>query len=212
MQVKSVNLGKPQIVEWRGKKISTAIFKSPVKGKIQLNVENFEGDQQADLTVHGGVDKAVYTYPYEHYAFWQSELPDYQLVMGNFGENLTTTGLLESEVRLGDIFKIGSVKLMAVQPRMPCFKLGIRFGNEKMVKKFWEAQKNGIYFRVIETGQIEKGDLIQLIEQSPENLTILDVVKVFTTERENRELLKKLVNSQFLAESLKGYLLQILSR
>ncbi|WP_407883845.1 MOSC domain-containing protein, partial [Scytonema sp. NUACC26] len=136
MQLISVNIGLPREVTWKGKTIRTGIFKEPVHARVMVRELNLDGDRQADLTVHGGVDKAVYVYPFEHYDYWRSELPDTELTPGIFGENFTVTGFKEEDLNIGDRFQIGSVELMVTQPRLPCYKLGIRFGRSDMVKRF----------------------------------------------------------------------------
>ena len=129
MKVLSVNVGLPRKVLFNGQTITTAIFKDPVKGPVMLRKINLDGDKQADLTVHGGVDKAVYSYPAEHYDYWRKQYPNMDIVWGMFGENFTTEGLMEDTVNIGDQVQIGSAKLVATQPRMPCYKLGVRFGH-----------------------------------------------------------------------------------
>jgi MOSC domain-containing protein YiiM len=144
MQLISVNTGLPREVTWKGKTVTTGIFKEPVNERVMVRLLNLDGDGQADLTVHGGADKAVYVYPFEHYGYWRSELADTELPLGIFGENFTTTGLTEEELNIGDLFEIpargrfqiGTVELMVTQPRLPCYKLGIRFGRADMVKRF----------------------------------------------------------------------------
>src|SRR5260370_20195642 len=160
MQIISINVGLPREVEWRGRLVETGIFKQPVAGRVRIGRLNVEGDRQADLTVHGGADKAIYVYPSEHYAFWQEELPDIDLPWGTFGENFTTTGLLESDVHIGDRFRAGSSELVVTQPRMPCFKLGIRFGRPDMVKRFLRSGRTGFYLRVEREGDAAAGDAI----------------------------------------------------
>lgn len=171
----SINVGVPRQVEFGGEWVSTAIFKEPVNGPVRVRTLNLEGDRQADLTVHGGVAKAVYVYPSEHYPFWRSELPDIDFPFGAFGENLTTTGLLEHEVRVGDVLSIGTAEFAVTQPRMPCFKLGIRFGRADMVKRFMRAGRSGIYLRVTREGVIRAGDAIALIARDERAMTIADV-------------------------------------
>jgi MOSC domain-containing protein YiiM len=168
----------PQDVVWRGNTIRTSIFKQPVAGLVQLHAEHLAGDGQADLRVHGGPDKAVYAYPQEHHAYWQQLVPAAQLVPGAFGENLTTTGLLETQVRVGDCFQIGTAVLMAVQPRRPCLKLGIRWQRPSLVREFEEAQRPGIYFRVVQQGCLQAGDAIALVEPSACAVTIQDMVQM----------------------------------
>ncbi len=146
MKVVSINVGPPRDVEWRGKTVRTSIFKEPVAGRVRVERLNVKGDQQSDLTVHGGADKAVYVYPGEHYAFWREELPDVDLPWGAFGENFTTEGLIEDSVHIGDQLRVGSAEFVVTQPRMHCFKLGIRFGRPDMVKRFLRSGRNRFLF------------------------------------------------------------------
>ena len=162
MHVLSVNVGMPREVEWHGATVVTGIFKEPVTGNIEMRTLNLDGDAQADLSVHGGPDKAVYAYPFEHYHDWETSLGR-PLLPGAFGENLTTEGLLEDQVHIGDEFRIGTAKVVVTQPRMPCYKLGIRFGDPQMVKSFLKARRPGIYFAVMEEGLIGPGDPIELV-------------------------------------------------
>src|SRR5712691_12704663 len=154
MKLLSVNVGLPREVLWNGKLVRTSIFKTPVKGRVQVATLNIKGDQQSDLSVHGGADKAVYAYPSEHYSYWRKALPDVDLSWGAFGENFTTEGLLEDQVRIGDRFRVGSAEFMVTQPRMPCFKLGIRFNRMEMVKDFLESKRSGFYFAVLREGDV----------------------------------------------------------
>ena len=160
MRVLSVNVGRSRDVEWRGEVVRTGIFKAPVTGRAAVTRLNVAGDQQADLSVHGGVDKAVYAYPGEHYAFWREALPGVELPWGAFGENLTTDGLSEATVRVGDELRIGSTQLVVTQPRMPCFKLNVRFGRPDMVKRFLRSGRTGFYLAVVQEGDIGPGDAV----------------------------------------------------
>lgn len=162
MTVLSINVGLPRTVEWRGELVTTGIFKTAVPGPVAVNALNIEGDRQADLTVHGGTRKAVYAYPYEHYAFWRGELPDADLRFGAFGENLTVTGLLETEVSAGDRLEIGTAAFEVTIPRMPCYKLGVRFDRLDMVKRFWRSRRCGFYLAVTREGTIAPGDAIRV--------------------------------------------------
>lgn len=179
MRIQSVNVGRPQTLSWQGKHITTAIFKMPVEGPVSLVGHNFAGDEQADRRVHGGPNKAVYAYDRKHYDFWKTELPGYAFADGNFGENLTTEGLTDDVVRLGDQFRIGSAVLMAAQPRFPCSKLGLRFNDVGMTKRFADVRRHGIYFRVVQEGTVRAGDAIELVEKSAVPVTIQDVVNAF---------------------------------
>ncbi|OGX90724.1 MOSC domain-containing protein [Hymenobacter coccineus] len=177
MQLLSVNIGLPQDVEWRGQTVRTSIFKRPAAGPVAVLAEHLAGDGQADLRVHGGPDKAVYAYPHEHYAYWQQHLPPALLVPGAFGENLTTSGLLESAVPVGAHYRVGTAVLMAVQPRRPCAKLGIRLNDPSMVRRFEEARRSGVYFRVVREGTIQAGDAFTRLEPgAPGDVTIQDMV------------------------------------
>ena len=188
--------------------VSTAIFKEPVEGPVRVVRLNLDGDGQADLTVHGGPTKAIYAYPSEHYEFWRGELPGTTLRWGAFGENLTTQGqdLDEQSVSIGDRFRVGTARLVVTEPRMPCFKLGLRFGDPKMIKRFLQSQRTGFYFGVEEEGQVEAGDSIELLEKNPESdLRVQEVTRLYTTDRDNRELLRKAIETEALPESWRGY-------
>jgi len=177
MKIVSVNVGLPREVEWKGRRVTTGIFKSPVEGRVRARFLNLDGDRQADLSVHGGRDKAVYAYPEEHYEHWCRELPGVDLPPGSFGENLTTRGLTETQVRIGDSFRIGSALLRVTQPRMPCSKLGMKFARDDMVKRFLESERSGFYLAVVEEGEVAAGDTIELVERVPHEVTVLEVTR-----------------------------------
>jgi MOSC domain-containing protein YiiM len=153
----------------------TSIFKEPVDRRLRVTKLSLEGDEQSDLTVHGGVDKAVYVYPVEHYDAWRLELPEVDFPPSVFGENLTTEGLLE-DVRIGDRFRIGTAEFMVTQPRMPCYKLGIRFGRMDMLKRMLRNGRAGFYFAVTAQGEVGPGDAIVPLARSEEDLTVSDIV------------------------------------
>ena len=190
-RVLSVNVGFPRQVHMDRATVLTSIFKSPVEGRVAVRQHNIEGDRQSDLTVHGGPNKAVYCYPGEHYRFWQEQLPLMELPHGAFGENLTTEGITEDAVSIGDRFRIGSAVLRVTQPRMPCFKLGIRFGRADMVKRFWQSGRSGIYFAVEEEGDVEAGDAIERIAEGPEEISVADVVRLYRGDETRTELLER---------------------
>jgi MOSC domain-containing protein YiiM len=188
MRVLSVNVGSPKEVQVRNITVLTSIFKSPVEGRVAVRRHNIAGDRQSDLTVHGGPYKAVYSYPREHYRFWNKQLPGMDLADGMFGENLTTEGLLENAVYIGDQFRVGSALLQVTQPRMPCYKLAIRFGRPDMVKRFWNSSRLGIYFSVIEEGDVVAGDSIETVTHDPESISVADVVRLYRGDERSREL------------------------
>jgi MOSC domain-containing protein YiiM len=205
MKLISVNVGLPREVTWKGKMVSTGIFKEPVRDRVMVRSLNLDGDKQADLTVHGGLDKAVYVYPFEHYDYWRGELSDTELTLGNFGENFTTTGLREEEVNIGDRFGIGSVELMVTQPRLPCYKLGIRFGRSDMVKRFLASRRTGFYFRVLQEGEVGIGDTLELVSQDDNNITVADITQLYVREQDNPELLHRTAQLEALPESWRDY-------
>ena len=190
MKILSVNVGRPREVEWRGEIVRTSIWKSPVAGRVALRGVNFAGDEQSDLTVHGGPEKAVYVYPSEHYAFWRAELPGVEIGFGQFGENLTSEGLLESEVFIGDRLRIGSAELVVTQPRVPCYKLGIRFGRADMVKRFLRAGRSGFYLGVLKEGEVGAGDEVERIPIATPSLSVADVASLYAGRITDRERIR----------------------
>ena len=191
MKILSVNVGLPREVSFRGEIVTTGIFKEPVEGPIKLRKINLDGDKQADLTVHGGKDKAVYAYPMEHYDYWQRELPYTVLPWGMFGENFTTQGLVEDSVNIGDRFQIGSAEVVATQPRMPCYKLGVRFGSMDIVRRFLESNRPGIYFKVLQEGEVEAGNTIELIGKDENNITVKDIVRLYVKDNKDIESMQR---------------------
>jgi MOSC domain-containing protein YiiM len=177
MKLLSINVSLPQIVQYNGDLVRTGIFKTPVAGRAQLHRLGLKGDGQADLRVHGGVDKAVYLYPSEHYPYWQQILDRDDLTPGQFGENFTVEGLLENEVHVGDIFQIGTAVIQITEPRYPCYKLGIKMGRKDFLKLFWRSEFTGFYARVLEDGEVGAGDPIERLSQNPAKPTIQAVVQ-----------------------------------
>lgn len=161
MRLLSVNVAQPRLVEWNDALVETGIFKQLIAGPVRVTFTNLAGDRQADLRVHGGVDKAVYGYASEHYPFWREQLGREDLDWGMFGENLTFEGLTEADARVGDVFTIGTAELEVSQPRLPCFKLGLKFGRADMVKRFLKSGRLGCYFRVRREGVLQAGDAVR---------------------------------------------------
>lgn len=203
MFIQSVNVGMPKPIEWRGETVMTGIFKRPVDKALQVTRLQIEGDGQADLVNHGGTNKAVYVYASEHYPYWTHFLQK-EIETGGFGENITTQGLLDHEVFIGDTYRFGSAVLKAVQPRMPCSKLGIRFNDVMMTRYFHNARRNGIYFKVIEEGVIQKGDSIELLKRSDCNISIQDVVDNYVLKDKDMDKVKLLAESDILPPWFRG--------
>ena len=205
MNVISINAGLPRNVEWRGQIVQTSIFKDPIAGTVKVRRLNIDGDQQSDLSVHGGPDKAVYVYPFEHYAFWRKELPSLEFPMGAFGENFSTTGLDEESVHIGDRFRIGSAEFAVTQPRMPCYKLTIRFNRPDMIKRFLQSGRTGFYLAVTGEGEVAAGDAITRIASDPDAVPVADVVSLYASDADNQELLRRVSGLASLPESWRDY-------
>jgi MOSC domain-containing protein YiiM len=190
-RVLSVNLGAATPVPWRGGTVQTGIFKGPVEGRVAVGPTGLDGDVQADLSVHGGPDKAVYLYSADDYAWWAQEL-GHAVPHAEFGENLTVTGLTGDAVRIGDRLRAGGVVLEVSVPREPCFKLGIRMGDGRFVARFREAGRVGFYARVVETGTVAAGDGVDLISSDPSQPTVSDVHEAFAHGRDDAALLRRM--------------------
>ena len=206
MRILSVQTGAPQQIETRNGPVLTSIFKYPVTGRVAVRRHNLEGDRQSDLTVHGGPYKAVYLYPSEHYVHWAAELPGMQLVPGNFGENLTTLGIDEHNACIGDHFRFGTAVLAVTQPRMPCFKLGIRFGRPDILKRFWQSGRSGIYFSVIEEGDLAADDPVEKVSAGSDQVTVADVVRLYTGQEKDPGLLQRALRSPLYGGWKRGIL------
>ena len=183
MKLVSVNTGLPREVTWHGRTVTTGIFKQPVQGRVALRKLNLDSDRQADLSVHGGEHKAVYCYPKAHYDYWKTELPGRQLPMGMFGENFTADGFSEDSVHLGDRFSVGSAEVVVTQPRLPCYKLGVRFESDDMVKRFLASGRTGFYFAVIREGEVGAGDEITLVSQDPNSVPVSEITRLYVAKR-----------------------------
>jgi len=205
MKLLSIQVGRPRDVAWRGKAVRTSIFKSPVTGAVQVQRLNLVGDEQADLSVHGGVDKAVYAYPSEHYAYWRDQLPEVELPWGVFGENLTTQGLREDDLQIGDRLTIGTAEFVVTQPRQPCFKLGIRFGRADMVKRFQRSGRTGFYLAVIREGTISPGEPIWVLPEGRTALTVADIARLYTADEADQERLRQASELTALPEEWRQY-------
>jgi len=205
MKIISVNVGTPRLVLWNGEPVSTGIFKEPVAGRVMMRTLNLDGDRQADLSVHGGPEKAVYVYPSEHYEFWKRELPDMDLPWGVFGENLTTSGLFETEINIGDKFRVGTAEVMVTQPRMPCYKLGIRFGRADILKRFLLSERSGFYLSVFKEGEVGAGDEFQLLEKNASGVRVVNVTRLYGTDKQNVALMRHAIATEALPASWREY-------
>ena len=197
----SVQIGLPRSVLCNGEEVSTGIFKSPVQKRVRMNALDLEGDQQADLSVHGGPDKAVYVYPSEHYPYWKRQLPHVEFPWGSFGENLTTAGLLENEVHIGDSFAIGTAEVVVTQPRLPCFKLNLKFNRDDMVKRFLASHYSGFYLRVLREGEVGAGDEIVPVHRDENRVSVLDIFRLYLGESHSSELRSRALQVKYLSSS-----------
>ena len=205
MKLVAISVGRPREVQWRGRGVQTSIFKTPVSGRVHVASGNIHGDQQSDLSVHGGPEKAVYAYPAEHYDFWRRELPNAELAWGAFGENFTTEGLLEDEVWIGDRYRVGTTELVVTQPRMPCYKLAIRFGRTDMVKRFLQSRRSGFYLAVEREGDVGVGDVIERLARNERRLTVADVVNLYAADSANQSLLESASDNPSLPAAWREY-------
>ena len=211
MKLVSVNCGLPREVVWHGRTITTGIFKEPVNGRVALRKLNLDGDRQADLSVHGGVAKAVYCYQLCHYESWNAELPGRELSAGSFGENFTIDGPTEGSIRIGDTFTVGSSVVTVTQPRLPCYKLGVKFQSDDMVKRFLESRRTGFYLSVAREGEVGAGDEMRLIESEPVSVSVADITHLYTAKQYNSEdmdLLQRALTTASLPDSWKERLRQ----
>ena len=205
MRVLSLNVGLPREVISDGKLVTTGIFKDPVEGPVRLRTLNLDGDRQADLKVHGGIHKAVYAYPSEHYDYWRLELPGVDLPWGLFGENLSTEGLFESRINIGDRFRIGSAELVVAQPRLPCYKLAIKFGRDDIIKRFLDSRRTGFYFAVVQEGELSAGDAIELITSDAHKVSVAEITRLFLEGKNDVEGLSRALEVDALPDSWKDH-------
>jgi len=208
MKIVSLNVGLPRDVLWQGRTVTTGIYKEPVKGRVRLRTLNLDGDRQADLTVHGGAQKAVYCYPIAHYDYWKKELPGRELPTAIFGENFTIDGALEDSIHLGDTFSVGSAEAVVTQPRLPCYKLGVRFQSDDMVKRFLASGRSGFYLAVTREGEVAAGDQIKPIAQDPNAVPVSEITRLYITKRftaEDADSLRRALQVAALPDRWKDY-------
>ena len=205
MKVISVNVGLPREVVWKGRTVTTGIFKGPVAGRVRIQRHNLDGDKQADLSVHGGPEKAVYLYPVEHYAYWRNDLPEMELPWGMFGENLTTEGLVEEAVNIGDRLRVGSAEVVVTQPRMPCQKLAIKFDRPDIIKRFLASGRTGFYLRVLQEGEVGAGDAIEQISRDENDLSVADITRLYAHAKDDVATLQRAVRHKVLPTDWREY-------
>ena len=203
MKIISTNIGEPKTISWKGKNIKTGIYKYPVDTSIFLDKEDVKGDHVIDRRYHGGLDKACYLYTAEHYPFWKEKYPDLDWNYGMFGENLTVLGLDERLINIGDIYKIGEAVVQVSQPRMPCFKLGVRFGTQTILTQFIEALKPGVYLRVLQAGNVTIGDKLIVEEKQEDEISITDMYLLLYSRNSHEALAKKALESSFVTDNNK---------
>ena len=212
MKLLSVNVSQPKEVSYNGKRIKTGIFKEPVAGRTVMRRLNLDGDGQGDPSVHGGIHKAVYIYTIEHYDYWKHELGRDDLTYGQFGENLTVEGLLEETVHIGDVFRIGEALVEVSQPRVPCFKLGIKMGNPQIVKPFLASKRVGFYVRVLEEGEVEAGDTIKRTKIGDGGMTVKEIVHLRHFDNANTAAIEKAANLPALTPSWRNAFKKIVAK
>jgi MOSC domain-containing protein YiiM len=205
VRVLSVNVGVPREVVWRGKPVTTGIYKEPVEGPVPIRTLNLDGDRQADLRVHGGWDKAVYAYPSEFYELWSRERPELKFGPGKFGDNLTTEGLLDGDVSVGDRFRVGTAELVVTQPRIPCFKLGIKMGRDEFVTEFLERGLLGFYLAVAREGAVAAGDPIVELQRDPRGFRVTEVARLFASDRGDVEGMRRAADLDVLPKGWRDY-------
>jgi len=207
MKIVSVNVGLPRKVLWHDREILTSIFKSPVNGPVMAHRLNLDGDRQSDLINHGGHFKAIYAYPLEHYDFWRSELPGVELTWGSFGENVTVEGMREQDTYIGDVFRIGQALLMVTQPRIPCYKLGIRLGRDDIVARFLASNRSGIYFSVVEEGFLAIGDAVERIQLDEERISVTEINRAVADGGDHLSIMRRALQHRVLPPGLREHFL-----
>jgi MOSC domain-containing protein YiiM len=195
-------------VTWKHAQVTTSIFKHPVSGIVEAKKLNLHGDQQSDLTVHGGPNKATYAYPSEHYAYWRAELPELDFPWGSFGENLTTEGLLEDALHIGDRLGIGTALVVVTQPRVPCYKLTIRFDRDDMIKRFIASHTSGFYLAVLEEGELAAGSPIEIVHRDPAAVSVADINRLYYGGSDDVGLLRRAVSVEALPQGWRDHLWQ----
>lgn len=199
-RVESVNVGRPREVFWKGRQVLTGIFKEPVAGRVVLRRLNLDGDEQADLKVHGGPAKAVYVYPADYYAFWREHYPEMELPWGTFGENLTIWGVQDDTIHIGDHLQVGSAQLQVTEPRRPCYKLALKFGRDDVLKLMWQSGFMGFYCSVLQEGEVTTGDPVRVLQRDEHAVSVLDILRLQREDRYDFDLLRRAVAVEALSQ------------
>jgi len=205
MKLLAIHVGLPQEVFYKGRMIRTGIFKSAVDGPVRVSALNIEGDRQADLTVHGGPSKAIYVYPHEHHVFWRKELPELEFGCGSFGENLSTEGMLEKDLNIGDRFCVGTVELVVTEPRLPCYKLAVKFSRDDMAKRFLKSRRTGFYCAVSREGTISPGDAIHYLSRDENRVTVADITRLYAFDKCDFAAMRRAQQVKALPEGWRTY-------
>ena len=211
MIVISTNIAEPKTIGWNGRQVQTGIYKNPVTTGIYLGEEDVENDHVLDRRYHGGKDKACYLYSADHYSFWREKYPGLDWQWGMFGENLTVSGISESVIKIGDEYRIGEAHVQVSQPRQPCYKLGIRFGTQDIVRDFWQSEYPGVYVRVLKPGKVMPNDEMILLSSDENAMSLAEVFSVFTSNRKNEHMIKRVVSQNFLAQSCRNDISKLLN-
>lgn len=211
MKIVSIQVGRPREIEFRGKPMTTSIFKSAVQKPVRVGKTNIEGDEQSDLRVHGGPDKAVYAYSFAAYDWWKKNRSDLSLENGAFGENLTLDDIDENRIFIGDSFVVGQAILQVAQPRFPCGKLGAKFNDLSVIKSFTQSRRPGVYFRVLQEGIIQKEDEFKLISQEKIAVSVNEIFELNQQARVSPKRVQEILQLQSLPESWRQDLQELLN-
>ena len=212
MKIESIQVGLPKNINFKGKTITTAINKDPVPGPVMLEKLNLVGDKQAELSVHGGVDKALYAYSHDAYPAWEKLRPDFKFPYGALGENLTVDVLKEDIIFVGDIFQLGKAVVQASEPRLPCYKLGAKYNDLKMIKQFMDIGRPGVYFRVLEEGLIDRGDQLTLLDGEDLKLSILEMFHLNKGGKKDIERIREVIEIKSLSLECRTHLESIVTK
>jgi MOSC domain-containing protein YiiM len=204
MEIVSTNIGAAKTIVWQNKEVTTGIFKAPVEQALLLESSDVKEDVVVDRESHGGLDKAVYLFSADRYEYWKEKYPNLEWNYGMFGENLTVKNCNEEEIFIGSTYQVGTAIVQVAQPRQPCYKLGVRFKTQRILKQFINQPYSGIYFRVLKNGTVKVGDTFKLIKSVENGITVAQVFNLLYQKQKDDILLNKVLNDEFLAKDLKS--------